>query len=179
MHKHTERVFSIPQFLSEAECLSLIALAESDGFSIATVRTSSGPQLLPAIRNNQRAMLHAPTWRDLLWQRLQAAELPLLDGEHACGLPKDLRFYKYSPGQKFKMHKDGPWREDGLQSKLSFLVYLNQEFSGGATDFREFKIQPSTGDALLFIHDTWHEGQAVEQGCKYVLRSDVMYSNAD
>ena len=93
----------------------------------------------------------------------------------ACALPRELRFYKYDPGQRFKMHKDGPWHEDGLSSKLTFLLYLNDDFTGGMTDFRDFSVTPQRGHALLFVHDTWHEGQAVQTGVKYVLRSDVMY----
>ncbi|BAB77096.1 hypothetical protein ACN23B_28710 (plasmid) [Anabaena sp. FACHB-709] len=34
---------------------------------------------------------------------------------------------------------------------------------------------PVTGMALCFVHDVVHEGVAVVQGRKYVLRSDVMY----
>lgn len=76
------------------------------------------------------------------------------------------------------MHKDGPWHENGLSSQLTLLVYLNDDFSGGNTDFRDFQVAPVPGTALLFIHDTWHEGSAVMQGTKYVLRSDVLYRAA-
>lgn len=38
---------------------------------------------------------------------------------------------------------------------------------------------PRAGSALLFIHDTWHEGAAVTAGTKYVLRSDVLYADYD
>ena len=72
----------------------------------------------------------------------------------------------------------GPWREDGLASRLTLLVYLNDGFTGGDTDFREFRVKPEAGAALLFVHDTWHEGAAIEAGTKYVLRSDVMYGAA-
>ena len=73
------------------------------------------------------------------------------------------------------MHKDGAWTEAGLTSKLTMMVYLNEGFAGGETDFRDFKIVPKLGSALFFIHDVWHEGAAVTQGLKYVLRSDVLY----
>lgn len=73
------------------------------------------------------------------------------------------------------MHKDGPWREEGLESRLTFLAYPNEGFEGGETDFRNFKVQPQTGMAVLFVHDTWHEGVEVRSGQKYVLRSDVLY----
>ncbi|KRC27429.1 hypothetical protein ASE31_17940 [Acidovorax sp. Root217] len=131
---------------------------------------------MPLVRNNDRVMVESAAWVALLWQRLQGVALPLLDGEEAQGLPKELRFYRYAPGQRFKMHKDGPWTEAGMTSRLTLLVYLNAGFAGGDTDFRDFVVQPATGAALLFIHDTWHEGQAVTEGTKYVLRSDVLYA---
>ncbi|OWQ44143.1 hypothetical protein CDL60_27100 [Roseateles noduli] len=133
---------------------------------------------MTGIRNNERTMVADAAWVARLWERLRELPLPALDGERAVGLPRDLRFYRYSPGQRFRMHKDGPWREDGRVSRLTFLVYLNDGFEGGDTGFREFAVTPETGSALLFIHDTWHEGAPVTAGTKYVLRSDVMYAPA-
>jgi predicted 2-oxoglutarate/Fe(II)-dependent dioxygenase YbiX len=176
---HSDRVFSIPSFLDAGECMELIALAEAVGFASAGVRTAGGQTAMPAIRNNERAMVENPQWVETLWIRLAATGLPSLEGELPVGLPKDLRFYKYSRGQRFKMHKDGPWSEGGRVSRLTFLVYLNEAFTGGETDFRQLKIRPQTGAALLFIHDTWHEGAAVDDGVKYVLRSDVLYGRPD
>jgi predicted 2-oxoglutarate/Fe(II)-dependent dioxygenase YbiX len=174
---HSERVFTIDDFLSAADCAGLIGLVDAHGFESAGVRTADGQRSMPMVRNNQRALFESPRWVQRLWEGLARATLPALEGQKALGLPKDLRFYKYSPGQRFKMHKDGPWKEGGLASKLTFLVYLNDGFAGGETDFREFKVVPATGAALLFVHDTWHEGAAVTEGIKYVLRSDVLYSN--
>ena len=168
-------VFTIDNFLALDECTALIALAERDGFSTAMVRANSGTKAMPTIRNNERAEFESPAWVSLLQERLQQMDLPRLDGASPCGLPAALRFYKYTAGQRFKMHKDGPWSENGMQSKLTFLVYLNEAFSGGETDFRDFKVAPKTGMALLFVHATWHEGCAVTSGEKYVLRSDVLY----
>ena len=48
-------------------------------------------------------------------------------------------------------------------------------FGGGETDFRDFKISPQKGTAVLFVHDTWHEGAQVTYGVKYIARSDVLY----
>ena len=171
-----ERVWQIPQFLTAAQCQQLLDMAVQHGFSAAQVRAATGTRVMPNIRNNLRAQFAAPEWVVLLWQQLQTHSLPMLNGRSACGLPRDLRFYQYLPEQRFKMHKDGPWLEDGLRSELTLLVYLNEDFQGGATDFRDFQIQPRTGDALLFVHDTWHEGAVLVSGCKYVLRSDVMYA---
>lgn len=156
-------------------CSKLIALSESCGFNAASVRTSEGQKAMPNVRNNERTIFEAPAWINFLWTRLASASLPAIQGESPIGLPKELRFYKYTPGQRFKMHKDGTWTEGGFTSRLTFLIYLNDGFVGGETDFRDFKISPKTGGALLFLHDTWHEGAAVNSGVKYVLRSDVMY----
>ncbi|MEO8153616.1 MAG: 2OG-Fe(II) oxygenase [Rhizobacter sp.] len=172
---HSERVFSVQNLLSPSECDELILLAEQQGFSAAGVRTANGQKPMPLVRNNARAMFEAPSWIAQIWSRLAAMPLPSLESQIPAGLPKDLRFYKYTPDQRFKMHKDGPWHEGGLTSKLTLLVYLNEGFSGGRTVFREFEVMPRTGAALLFIHGTWHEGAAVTDGAKYVLRSDVLY----
>ncbi|UJB17363.1 MULTISPECIES: prolyl hydroxylase family protein [Lysobacter] len=175
--RHNDRVFTVEALLAPEECAQLIELAEQHGFEAAGVRTAADSQKsMPHVRNNERVVFESAEWVERLWQRLRAVDLPELDGHRAIGLPRALRFYKYHPGQRFRMHKDGPWIEDGLSSRLTFLIYLNEGFLGGDTDFRQFRVVPRTGDALLFVHDTWHEGAAVEVGIKYALRSDVMYA---
>lgn len=172
---YNHAAFSVDGLLSAADCQVLIALSESRGFAPASVRTDHGQVAKPEIRNNERVVFEEPAWSGMLWDRLRSLDLPRVAGQHAVGLPRALRFYKYSPGQRFKMHKDGPWVEDGLTSQLTLLIYLNEGFEGGATLFRDLAVTPKTGSALLFLHDTWHEGAAVVDGTKYVLRSDVMY----
>jgi predicted 2-oxoglutarate/Fe(II)-dependent dioxygenase YbiX len=174
--RHSERVFSVPDFVTPAECAELIALAEQSGFDAASVRTEAGQQAMPRVRNNERTVIEDSSWPARLWQLLRGIELPVVDEQLAVALPRSLRFYKYLAGQRFKMHKDGPWREGGLVSQLTLLVYLNEGFAGGCTDFRSFTVRPEAGSALLFLHDTWHEGAAVTEGVKYVLRSDVLYA---
>lgn len=179
IHSHSDRAFSVKDFLSRSECSELVALAEANSFVPAAVRTDHGERFMQSVRNNDKTLVEHPQWVGRLWRSLDALPLPDIGGERAVGLPRALRFYRYSPGQRFKMHKDGPWREDGLVSKLTLLVYLNDDFAGGATDFRDFVVSPEAGMALLFVHDTWHEGRAVIEGHKYVLRSDVLYAGAD
>ena len=45
----------------------------------------------------------------------------------------------------------------------------------GTTDGHE--IVPRTGSVLLFEHQCYHEGATLEQGRKYVVRSDLMYTD--
>ncbi|MBU7587533.1 MAG: 2OG-Fe(II) oxygenase [Nostoc sp. TH1S01] len=104
----------------------------------------------------------------------------------AVGLNERFRFYRYNPGQRFAIHHDGSYRRpNGEESLLTFMIYLNDGFEGGETRFHFYSrfaenlpsiaVVPVTGTALCFVHDLVHEGTAVIQGRKYVLRSDVMY----
>jgi len=82
------------------------------------------------------------------------------------------------PGQRFAPHYDGCFRRNPSEcSELTFMVYLNDGFAGGATTFHDFdeEVVPQAGMALLFQHQLLHEGCVVTSGVKYVLRSDVMY----
>lgn len=173
---HSEHVFSLPGFLSLEECRRYIEEAEAIGFVSAGVRTRDGGQaMMPTIRNNDRIAIDAPQWAEALWNRLAAQALPLVEGRKAAGLAAAFRFYRYVPGQRFRMHKDGGLHERGMDSRMSFLVYLNDDYEGGATDFRSFSIAPQAGMALMFIHETWHEGCELKRGTKYVLRSDILF----
>lgn len=55
------------------------------------------------------------------------------------------------------------------------LLYLNGDYEGGETEFREDLIKPEAGMALVFPHLMMHQGAPLEAGSKYVLRTDVMY----
>ncbi len=179
-------IYTLPGVLTPAQCAALIEQAEGIGFEPASVRTPGGPKMMTHIRNNDRVVLRDEALAAALWQRLHAV-LPVLDGARATGLDALWRVYRYVPGQQFKRHKDGVVTSaSGEHSRLSFLVYLNDDCEGGATLFRDppapggdapepLSIIPSTGHALLFRHERWHEGTPVQQGRKYVLRSDVFY----
>ena len=102
---------------------------------------------------------------------------PIIGNSYAIGLNEMLRFYKYSPGQRFKMHRDGSYiRNETEFSYYTFMVYLNDDYEGGQTKFDsgEF-VNPKKGTALIFEHSLRHEGARLTQGSKYVLRSDIMY----
>ena len=60
-------------------------------------------------------------------------------------------------------------------SLLTFMVYLNAGYKGGATRFEAAKAIGQLGLALVFHHGLIHEGSEVTAGVKYALRLDVMY----
>lgn len=181
----TRGIFVVPQVFSLEECKELIARAEDIGFESASVRTRHGPKMLTDVRNNTRVNLSDARLAKLMWNRIED-HLPTLDSFLAIGVDSRLRFYRYTPGQEFKRHRDGiEVNEDGFRSKLSYLIYLNAGFDGGATVFHTSRtsdeleaipVKPAAGSALLFGHRTWHAGAAVLSGTKYVLRSDVFYN---
>jgi len=173
-------IYTIPDFLTADECDAWIARTEADGYDEAPVTTKSGPMMMKHVRNNTRFMFDSEPEALKLWDRLAMCYPEELYLEGApVGLNERLRFYRYDPGQRFKLHRDGTYRRpNGERSHVTFLVYLNEGFEGGETRVftsGEHVVRPQRGMALLFAHKLLHEGAEVSQGRKYVLRSDVMY----
>lgn len=184
-------VFVVTGVFLPEECADLIARAEAIGFEPASVRTDGGPKMITNIRNNDRVNLVDESIAAEMWRRVKD-HLPVLDGELPVGVDSHLRFYRYVPGQQFRRHKDGAvTNPQGQTSKLSYLIYLNDDCAGGDTAFVDYSmiegrqekkivtVSPATGNALLFRHERWHEGTPVEAGVKYVLRTDVFYGDKD
>ena len=51
------------------------------------------------------------------------------------GLFKNLLFYKYNIGEYFKEHYDGDKIDGNKKSFFTLLIYLNDDFEGGETNF--------------------------------------------
>jgi predicted 2-oxoglutarate/Fe(II)-dependent dioxygenase YbiX len=169
-------VFVIRQFLTADECQAHIARSERLAFVQAGVHTRYGEQMYQDIRNNDRAIDDNPALAADLFQRAQPLLPPSIDGWVLSGFNERFRWYRYQHEQFFKFHLDGViQRSESNASRLTFLIYLNDDFTGGATDFVWERIQPEMGMALVFPHRLKHQGSAVTSGVKYVLRTDVMY----
>ena len=131
----------------------------------------------PETRNNTRVMQDDPKRADWLWGRMARFVEPRLGPWRVVGLNERLRYYRYEPGQYFKWHGDGAFvRSEAERSLYTAMVYLNDDFQGGSTDFwNNISITPRRGMALLFEHRQMHQGAPVLAGRKYVMRTDVMY----
>lgn len=174
--KFVDNIFTIANVLTADECQAYITLTERAGYAAATINTNQGVELRPDIRNNARVILDDFKIAKNLWQRVSDQIPPVLEGRQALGLNERFRFYRYDVGQYFAPHYDGAFRRDnGEESLLTFMIYLNDNFEGGETNFGEITIKPEMGMALVFEHHLLHEGCAVTKGRKYILRSDVMY----
>lgn len=174
--QHTAKIWTIDSFLSERECDDLIIMAEQMGFEEATVSLPKGAQMIKGIRNNYRLISSNPVLARSLWSKLAPFCPEQIEGWDAIGLNERFRFYRYESDQRFKRHIDGRHQKNLLeQSRITFMIYLNDDFEGGETKFDEVEIIPKKGAALCFIHEQKHEGCPVQNGSKYVLRSDIMY----
>lgn len=171
--------FTIADFLDPVLCRALIAETERIGYRDAPITTPWGFEHAPEVRNNTRVMLDDPARAAALWDRLLPS-LPPTEGPPRWtpqGLNERLRFYRYTPGQYFRWHRDGAFaRTPRERSFWTFMVYLNDDFEGGATEFDDgVAVRPAAGTALVFAHGLLHQGAPVSSGTKYALRSDVMF----
>lgn len=172
------QIFLIEDFLSPDACDEYIAMAQGKVFEEAKINMHGKQLMSKGIRNNDRLMVFDNDLAEDLFNK--AVEfLPLHHEDYKLkDFNEMFRVYKYSPGQRFKMHRDGSYiRNENEKSFYTFLIYLNDDFEGGETEFENlFTVAPKKGSALVFYHPLRHEGKTLISGLKYVLRTDVMYS---
>ncbi len=167
-------ILEIDDFLSEVE-VNVLLTSKIDSFSKAISHYPS------YYRDNDRLVEDNLELSNALFHKLK--DIELLKGE-VIAINERFRFCRYQNKQSFSKHQDGIYYTDKLQSKYTFLLYLNDtsEFTGGNTLFYTNKtdkkaqkiIVPKKGKLVIFDHRIWHKGDIVSGGNKYILRSDVM-----
>jgi len=172
-------IFTIDNFLSRQECADYIAQSEQIGFEEAVISTDEGDRIMKDARNNDRILYDNPDLAATLFERALPWLPNEIDGWKPCGMNERFRFYRYTPDQFFKWHQDGTFRRsEHEESFLTFIIYLNDDYTGGATQFPWEQITPKAGSVLVFPHRLRHQGAKIAAGTKYVLRTDVMYRDA-
>lgn len=174
------QIFLIEDFLTPQECDHYIELTHEQVFEEAKINMHGRQLMNKGVRDNERLMVFDTNLAETLFRKAfeflpqQHEDYRILDFNEM------FRIYKYSPGQRFKMHRDGSYiRNEHEKSFYTFLIYLNDDFEGGETEFENlFTVAPKKGSALVFYHPLRHEGKTLISGLKYVLRTDVMYSRA-
>jgi hypothetical protein len=173
----SDDIFTVEEFCSASECDAYIRLSESLDFGDAPISTFSGPVMAKEVRNNSRVMVDDLGLAQTIWERARLYVPDRVGVHRVIGVNERFRFYRYDPGQTFRWHRDGSFqRPSGERSRLTLMIYLNDDFEGGETRFERTTIRPDKGMALFFVHRLLHEGSAVSRGRKYVMRTDVMYS---
>ena len=183
--------YLVKNLFSYEECTILLEEAERFGF---------GKTNYPKhYRGNLRLTVTDESLAKAVWKRLEGIVPSVVQEEgksfQAVGLNPRWRLAKYFPGDRFKAHVDTFYEEDGdgpgkgLKSMYTVNIYMNEDFLGGNTSFafqehesaglRELEVTPKTGLCLLFrqppAENYLHEGKIVEEGFKYLFRSDIMY----
>jgi prolyl 4-hydroxylase len=178
-----DRIFVIHGFLMADECDSFVERSERAGYDEATITTADGFVMVKDIRDNARLIVDDASLAYEWWQRSRSLLPQSIEEWRAVGFNERFRFYRYDSGQKFAPHLDGCFQRDLRErSQLTFMVYLNADYSGGETKFYgedgslRLTVRPERGMALGFVHLQLHEGAPVVRGRKYVLRTDVMYA---
>ena len=173
-----DNIILIEEFLSPKSCSSLIRRSEAIGYEKSKIQLSNGQQVVnESVRNNERILHFDMDLASIYWEKAKSY-IPAKFGIYtAYGLNEMFRFYKYEKGQQFKMHADGSYTKNEHESSFfTFMIYLNDDFEGGETVFEDkCVVKPKTGSLLLFYHPLRHQGNIVDAGFKYVLRTDVMY----
>ena len=185
---HPGAVFVARNFMTCKECQAFIHAAETSG---DMERVAHPATRYIAQRECGRWHCYDIDAANKLFQRLSTAILPKisqqLDFPHdylpvACNA--NLRLYKYEKGMSFGKHYDGSDSVAEGQTEITVLVYLST-CVGGATRFypphkkQSFAFAPEQGAILLHIHGDRclaHEADAVTQGIKYVLRTDIVFA---
>ena len=171
--------WTVEDALSPDECRAYIDRFHRGSPELAPIVGDGGrPVIEPETRNNTRVMWDDPDEADGLLARVRAHVPERLSGLERCGANPRLRIYRYGPGERHGAHWDTVVElADGVRSMLTLVFYLNDDFTGGETDFVELGavVAPRRGQALLFQHRVLHEARAVRSGAKFVLRTDVLY----
>ncbi|KAL3834522.1 hypothetical protein ACJIZ3_009258 [Penstemon smallii] len=198
-------LFTIPSYLTSAESKAFINVAESIGF---VHQGSLGPAKGEAYRDNDRISVNDSVLAQELWESgLNKIFSDFkIRGRIAVGLNPNIRFYRYTAGQRFGRHIDeSADLGEGVRTHYTLLIYLSgnpgkskakakndnspqdslDQLVGGETVFYGprnalvAEVPPTEGMALLHIHGDkcmLHEARNVIKGAKYVLRSDVAFA---
>jgi prolyl 4-hydroxylase len=176
MKELKKNIYLVDDFWSPKRCDEFIVKTEALGYEPATIQTENGPRLVDRIRNNNRVIYKDINLANELWLTLKEYALMEIGESVAIGLNELFRFYKYQTGQRLRKHRDQSYIRNSMEaSYFTFMIYLNDDFTGGATTFDDLVIAPKKGTALIFYHYLEHEGSEVLEGIKYVLRPDIMY----
>lgn len=115
-------------------------------------------------------------FRDEIWQRIKHL---LPENAHSI-LPK-ITLSMYNDYGFFPMHQDVQYEHDGMFTRFTLNIFLNEEFCGGETDFfmndkttLRLSAKPKCGRGALFDEVIWHRGNTVTNGRKYLFRAHIL-----
>jgi predicted 2-oxoglutarate/Fe(II)-dependent dioxygenase YbiX len=185
IRKDRPRIIVVERFMSPAECEWVIARGRPTLQRARVYRSSARPQIADTRTNTETSftIFQADVALAILRERMSmATRAPPSFFEVA-------KLLHYEPGQQFAVHGDFIQpstpelaREVHLrgQRAATLLVYLNDDYDGGETDFPRigFRFKGRTGDALIFSNidpagapdlETVHAGLPPTRGEKWLF----------
>jgi prolyl 4-hydroxylase len=163
-----------PQLFSPAECKYLAVLA-TPWLEQAMVGLDGADTHVTTVRDAESsAISHLD--EDLVIQRINRCIAAASGTKPEWGEP--LNVLRYHPGQQYRLHHDGLGAGDKTRI-MTALVWLNEQFEGGETDFPNLniRVRGGLGDMLVFrnVRDDGslddrllHAGLPVTQGVKWM-----------
>lgn len=157
------------------ECDFLMERAAPSLQPSLVVDPQTGAQVPNPVRTSHAAgfplVAESPAIHALCRRLAEASSTHVKQGE-------PLQVLRYSPGQEYRPHFDAIDQADN-QRVLTFLVYLNEDYEGGETEFiaTGLKVKGKKGDGLLFRNadatgspdlNAQHAGLPVTAGEKYL-----------
>jgi len=184
------RLYTCESVISAGDCRKLVYLLN---FSSAEEDTQK--KYLQQLQKLGISLFRTNMKRKYIDEKLAATLAPMFqeilpetlpDGRKFVGVRSAMNFFRYSPGEYFTTHLDGGYSstETGHSSEYTFIVYLNDDFEGGATRFCGIPewggardVKPSIGGITIFRQsDMKHSGVTIKSGFKFILQGMVMYS---
>lgn len=165
-----------PQLFSPAECKYLAVLGTPWLEKAAILDPGGEGRTDETIRDAHCCSIPSLA-EDLVVQAINGCIAKATGTEAGWGEP--LNILKYAPGQQYKPHHDGTGPDNVSVRVLTALIWLNDRFEGGETDFPKIKVRVrgGVGDMLVFrnVRDNGefddrmtHAGLPVTQGVKWM-----------
>lgn len=164
-----------PGLFSPAECRYLMILG-TPWLEKASVLSLEGEARFDEVRDAFTAHI-PPIAEDLVVQAVNRTIAAATGTKPGWGEP--LNVLRYAPGQQYKPHHDGTGSDNVSVRYLTALIWLNDQFEGGETDFPKInvRVRGSVGDMLVFrnVRDNGefdermiHAGLPVTEGVKWM-----------
>ena len=161
---------------SAAECRYLTLLGTPWLERAMVVDEATGKGVIDAIRDADTSSF-PPLAEDLVVQQINACIAAASGTDRAWGEP--LNILRYQPGQQYRPHHDAHGAIPGMLREWTALIWLNDDYEGGETDFPDVgvRVKGALGDLLLFHNVTAdslpdprmiHAGLPVTSGVKWM-----------
>ena len=172
-------LFVVKHFFEPRVCEAIVTEMKAAKASAATVYGKGTSGAIDAnVRNTLRVIPSSETV-DLVTQRLlsckQAVEEHFSLTLDEC---EDPQFLRYREGDFFVAHQDGNTgmlRLDTERRRISTVIFLNREYSGGALVFTNlsssYQMPAEPGTLVAFRSETTHEVTPVTHGERFSIAS--------